>query len=985
MEPQQKFAGIVQEGPSLVLFGAPAFIDGGQFHALQMSEKTLALLTLLACHAERPVSRAWLASILWPDVDEVEARTNLRRHFYKLAKALPAQYGDPVKLTKNTAQWNPHVGFTVDAIAFAQAVAAGRARDAVALYGGPLCVASFDDAVAEQRDRFEQLYFNVLHGEIENARSAEDKPREIGLLQLRAAADQLNESWVCDLAQAQLDCGDRASAQRELSALAARLRSELQVEPQTRTLQLLASCIEKPNLGNSTTLPVEVDSLVGREREIQELGEVLRSNSWVTLTGPAGIGKTRLAVRVARNHLFDFPDGVWFVDLTSTTTWDDAITQLVALLNIAVSGDDVLHALRTFLLRRRILLVLDNCEQLDEAVGNGIAQLVDAASTTVLATSRRPLGGDGETVYAIKQLSVPPLLSEPSAALGYAAVRLFVERASAVAPAFALSHENVPHVTSIVGRLDGLPLAIELIAARMNVLRIEGIAKRLDDLDRFPLKDRSGRHQTLAAAIRWSYELLAPRERLLLDRLSVFEGPFDLPAIESICSDECDMPKPDVFVHLSELVEASLVVSISSEDGDQRYGLLETLRRFLRALPGAFGEDIRAAHAAYFAQVVRETERAYDEIGTGEYVARTRRDRANIEAALRYAWEARDATMLSVFLCGLCRLWIPAEVQRLAHIVDFLSQEDVIERLALPERARLLFALAGHTSTDADWPRTKALRERAAACWRELGEEFEALRADIMIAFAESYMGVSLKDVIVPRLYAIDGRLAQIAAPKWQRGRLKYNLASMELSLGNAQKALGLVLESLAIFRTDGRIDNLASCLVTLAKIYIDLGELQLAERCVEESVAILGDPGFAVWLARAYGLRAALQLKSGDPGRALVSCAQSLRQFEGAFELRFVAQTIDSAMRALVEMGRANCAARIAGYLLERARTTGSVALATSFENSQPYRDARAALGESFGVAEQLGATYTFPDVCAQVEIEAAAASETSLAYTPA
>ncbi len=266
--------------------------------------------------------------------------------------------------------------------------------------------------------------------------------------------------------------------------------------------------------------------------------------------------KTRLAVRVARNHLTEFRDGVWFVDLTSTTTWDDAVTRIAGTLKISVGGEDPAQALRTFIARRRTLIVLDNCEQLDAAASTGIDSLVNGSACVVLATSRRQLGGGNERVYAVEPLTLPPASAEPAAALQYSAARLFVERATSVAPAFALSHETMPHFASIVARLDGLPLAIELVAARMNLLTIDGVAKRLEDLDHVRAKDRSDRHQTLASAIRWSYDLLAPREQTLLQRLAVFDGPFDLGAIESICCDGRDVSRSNLFSVLSELVEA---------------------------------------------------------------------------------------------------------------------------------------------------------------------------------------------------------------------------------------------------------------------------------------------------------------------------------------------------------------------------------------------------------------------------------------------
>ena len=955
----------------LALFGSPAFIDRGSSHALAMSEKTLALLVILACNADRPLSRVRLASQLWPDVDESEARANLRRHLYKLAKALPHGAAEPVRLSKNSAQWNRDCGLAVDVVRFLDAVEAGRLHDAVALYGGPLALGSFDDAVAEQRDRFEAIYLEMLEGQIDDARGGNDAAREIGLLQRRAAHDPLNEAWVRDLAQARLDAGDRAGAQRDLSALATRLRAELHVEPDAQTRDLLSRSLQPGVYAAATNLPIEVDSFVGRDRAIEAVGALLRTHAWVTLTGPAGIGKTRLAVHVARTHMQAYSAGVWFVDLASATTWAHALTLLASVVGVTLSADDAQQTLRAFLMHRRALLVLDNCEQLDETAARGIGDLVNGTAAAVIATSRRRLDGVGEAFFAVDSLEIPSGSVGPSDAARYSAIRLFSERASAVAPGFALSHDNVGHVVSIVRRLDGLPLAVELVAARANLLTIAGIAKRLDDIEGIPQKERAGKHQTVTAAIRWSYELLAERERRLLRRLAVFEGTFDLHAIESICGDERELPVSRIFAVLSELVEASLVVSVGTEsDDEQRYLLLETVRRFLRALADPDVEDVRLMHATYFAEVGARARRAYDEVGTSAYHTLMRREQSNVEAALTHAWKLRDPALIASLVTACERVWTSDEVERRRPVIAYVERDETARRLPAGERARLYFALAGFASTAADWPRCKALRERAAAAFRESGDEAEALSVEATVAFVDNFMGASLRDVTIPALYAIKQRLEDLGAPRWHAARVAYNLAAMELSLGGAEVALPLALSALAVFRDEKRTNYLANCLATLARIYVELGEIKLAQQCVDESIAPLSDPAYAVLLADAYGLRALLQLTNGDPLGALRSCAESLRLFEYAFELRFVARTILTAMKTLVALDKPDLAARIAGYILERARATGTAGLTASIERSPAYDITRDALGSGFDTAVQLGATDTFEDVCRQIEL---------------
>lgn len=350
-------------------------------------------------------------------------------------------------------------------------------------------------------------------------------------------------------------------------------------------------------------LPLSLNSFIGRERELAELKHLLSIARVVTLTGAGGCGKTRLALQ-ATNQLEDFPDGVWLVDLGPLSD-PDLIPQAVASVFdlYQVSDTPLVALLQNFLRLKNLLLVLDNCEHLIQ----GVAELCDALlracpNLEILATSRESLNIAGETAYQVPSLSLPAFQKATSikAIKQYESVRLFIDRANAANPNLPLNDANALAIAQICRRLDGMPLAIELAAARVNSISIEEIAARLDD--RFRLLTTGNRtalprHRTLRASIDWSYDLLSDAERLLLQRLAVFAGGFTLEAAESVCAEE---NRFEILDLLSRLVQKSLV--LVQLDNRPRYRLLETIRQYAREkLVESGAEDaVRNFHLDYF-------------------------------------------------------------------------------------------------------------------------------------------------------------------------------------------------------------------------------------------------------------------------------------------------------------------------------------------------------------------------------------------------
>jgi predicted ATPase len=364
-----------------------------------------------------------------------------------------------------------------------------------------------------------------------------------------------------------------------------------------------------------TLLPVPLTSFVGREAEVAEVGSLLSTVRLLTLTGPGGIGKTRLAVEVARRLAESYPDGVCFVDLAAVAAPELVPAAAAQSLGVHDAGGRPLEDQLAFALRgRTVLLLLDNCEHVLEPC----ARLVDlllrqAPGLRVLATSRELLGVSGETVWRVPPLAVPSAGEEarPLDLERCEAVRLFLERAHLGHASFALTDANGAPVAQICRRLDGMPLAIELAAARLRVLAVDQIAERLDD--RFRLLTTGGRtalprQQTLRATLDWSHDLLSETERTLFRRLAVFAGSITLEAAEAVCAGE-DIARADVLDLLARLLDKSLVVGEVGSDGTGRYRLLETARAYALERLGST-DELTSCQERYAAHYLRMAEEA---------------------------------------------------------------------------------------------------------------------------------------------------------------------------------------------------------------------------------------------------------------------------------------------------------------------------------------------------------------------------------------
>jgi predicted ATPase/DNA-binding SARP family transcriptional activator len=468
----------------------------------------------------------------------------------------------------------------------------------------------------------------------------------------------LREGLRAQLMVALYRSGRQAEALRAFQAARAVLGEELGIDPGADLRRLEAAILAQdpsldppalrvsevpPILGRRTNIGAPITPLVGRQVELQDVGGLILSERLVTLTGPGGVGKTRLAVEVARARAPELSAGAWLAELAPITDPAAVAPTIVTALDAADTATPPLQRLTEYLADKEILLVIDNCEHVIAEAARVVLELLGSCpKLTILATSREPLGVPGERSW-----STPPLnLAD--------AVALFNMRATAADRHFVLDRKAEPVVMDVCQRLDGMPLAVELAAARVPAFDIEAIAQRLSD--RFRLltggaRTALARHQTLRAVVDWSYDLLFDDERRLFDRLSVFAGSSTLAAAESVCAGG-DLPASEVADTLSRLVSKSLVLAERDGSGT-RYRLLQTLADYGREHLLASGElsELRRLHAGHYLGLARLSDAAWQGADQLAWMAAVQADLDNLRAAMTWAVERQDSEQ-ALFLAG---------------------------------------------------------------------------------------------------------------------------------------------------------------------------------------------------------------------------------------------------------------------------------------------------------------------------------------------
>ena len=874
--------------------------DGTEFEDIVHQPKRLALLVYLAVAEPRGFHRRdSLLTLFWPELPEKRARNGLNKTLHFLRSYL----GADVVVSRGTVDVGLDPGSVwCDAVTFEEALEGGRFAEAIELYEGPFLdgfhvseAGEFEHWVDRQREHFELRYAAALEELAARAAQREDWTASVELWRKLVDLDPSNSRAVIGLMEGLESSGERAAALQEAERHAKVLREEFEAEPDIeveafaeRLRQAPRALPPRPEEGPSH-LPRQPDPLVGRERETVRLRQMLEDPTvrLITLTGPGGAGKTRLAIHVAGKVLERFPDGVFFVSLG--TLRDAGLVGVTIARTIGVTpapGAEVLDSLRGSLKRRRCLLVLDGFETVQPAADLISDLLEETEHLEVLVTSRVVLRLRGERVFPVPPLSVPDREPVPAVAdlREYGAISLFIQRAQAADPEFELTDENRRAVARICAGLDGLPLAIELAAARVRLLEPSMILSRLGQ--RFELlrggpRDLPERQQTLRRTFDWSYDLLSESQRRLFRHLCVFVGGCSLEAVRRVCYPEND-DESMVLDDLSSLVDNSLLRHVSVFEDEPRFEMLDTIREYGRRLLADGGElaDLQRRHALYFLELAERAEPGLAGKRQAVWLDRLEPEFANVQAVLDWALEWGEielAVRLGSALWWF--MWLRGHFTEMRWRLD----QALARRSLLPAslQANLMIARGAIASVNGEHERAMALFQEA------LGVERERL-------------GVR--------------QVTQV-------------LRSMAIALsrqGEYQRATELLDECLALSREMESPTEVTAALRGLAKMALHVRDYERAERLYDEALDLSrahADRNGVVWALHGLGEvarhrgdfdGAATLLKEGlricreidsKPGTAYLGLASAhVARYQG--DLGEARRRYQEALRLLYELG---------------------------------------------------------------------------------
>lgn len=881
------------------------------------------LLALLILRHGEPLGRSRLAGVLWPDSPDAAALANLRRSLRDLRRVLGADAWRLSAPTPRTLRFDLSA-VRVDALEFDHALNRGDAAslaEAVALYRGPLLAECDEDWVLPERTRREQAYLQALDLLAAQARARGDAPAATGYLRRAILADPLRESLHRALMEVFAGAGDYAAATQVYRDLRTALHRELNSAPSAETVALYerlrtdgrrragegisgSTPAPRPTSGGnggppSGTLPRPGTRLIGRSEAVREVCEHLSEWRLLTLTGVGGVGKTRLAIEVAQTLASEYREGVRFVNLAPLSP-SSRLTEAVAkTLGVReASGRPLEETLLDVLRGNELLLLMDNCEHVVSQCSELIETILEECpGIRVLATSRELLKVAGEKVWRVPSLQFPgeeDLQGSDSAGqaslLEYDSLRLFVERAAQIEPGFRIDARDIRATAQICRRLDGIPLAIELAAARVGSLSLPGISERLDDRFRLLTGGRRTalpRHQTLAALIDWSFNLLPDAERTLLQRLSVFVGGWTLEAAARVCGGfGLAQTESEILDLLRGLIEKSLVVYEPS-DTQPPYRLLETVRQYAWEQLAAAGETerVRGAHLNTMFELVDAADHQFGEAQLDEWLDMLERDHGNLLAALEWALIA-DTDREAGFRLAIS-LWGYWEVR--GYYAEGREWTEKLAKLAhsLPERqSRLLLVAANLAMWQGDTGEAMSLAQEAMEISRRCDDQFG-------IAGSLTCMGgvaARHEDVAGARTYYEQGLAAwrELGDAHFVAAILN-NLGVLCMMEGKAAEAEKFHLESLAMRRELQSTRGIATSYRNLGIVAMHSGDPSRALGYSQECLIIMkrmADPG-----GMAAGIEgiadATFALRGEDTGIAsdcvrLLGAATTLRESAG-------------------------------------------------------------------------------------------------------
>lgn len=910
------------------LFGAfEVRVNGVPIPQLR-SRKVQWLLALLVLRHDQPLDRTWLAGTLWPDSTHAQSLYNLRQSLSNLRQTL-AEAGPCLQPTQVNALTMDVSGAEVDVLAFDAGIADGQIASlqrAVALYRGPLLEGCAEEwALLERRAR-EENYLTALETLAVGALAHGEGAAAVAWLRSVIQVDPLREQAQRALLQALAAVGDYGAAVQTYRDLRLLLRRELNTDPdpQTRTLfdqirrearSRLQGAPLRPLPTQSTPprrLPCALTELVGRQAQVHQIVEELRSARLLTLTGTGGVGKTRLALAVAEEIAEEYPDGVFFVDLAPLS--DPALIAQTVAGALAIreeGGRGLLSTLQEHLQTRTLLLFIDNCEHLLDGCAR-LAQtlLGHCRGLSILATSRQALGLTGEVAWRVPSMLTPavswlgsrdgPLQKDWVSLLGeYESVELFVRRARAARPSFAMSAENAEAIAQICVQLDGIPLAIELAAARLRSLSVGEIQRRLDD--RFRLltggsRTALPRQQTLRGLMDWSYDLLSAEERDLLRRLSIFAGSWTLEAAEKVCGGASlqgehgeGIEERDLLDLLASLIEKSLVVAETTEVRT-RYRLLETVRQYSweRLVESGESEWVSERHQAYYLEFATVAKPELTGPAQAVWMELMEREHDNVRQALERGSQATALRIIAeVWNFWFLRGHFSEGRQRLASVLAGDAARE-----PTPTRARILCGAGALAWSQGDYQEARTLQEESLALsrkWEDRSGMAASLRSLGMIAYVQC-------DYAMAHTFFADS-LTLFRDEQDKRGAAASigNLGNVAYVQGDYTSAQTRYEESLALQREVGNTRGIAASLNNLGIVAYEQGDYESARRFYAESLPLYEELGDRVGIAFSLVNLGNIFIDQGDylSARPLIEASLKLRRELG--DRRGIASSLNS------------------------------------------------------------------------------------------
>jgi predicted ATPase len=886
------------------LLGVPDVWIHGERWRGPRSYKEWWLLAILVLEGERGVHRRKLARWLWPDAVYDERRAAyLNKSVTVLRKALGSEKG---RLTSRAGVLRLDTNAAlVDLRQFGEAVENRDLAAAASVHRGPLLESLREQEIGDEllaRVSWERTFclmrLEALRGDPPAVRRAfQEHCRRLdalGTAELRQPPPE--HSLACE------ELVERATAHASTG--------------NPSTVDLGAAAREQPRYASN--LPLPLSTLVGRDGAIRKARRMLGSARLLTLAGTGGVGKTRLAIEVARELADEesepYPDGIWFVDLSPLTDAARLPQALAAALGLREgAGADLLISLETYLHERRLLVVLDNCEHLLAAGDQeGCALLVDrllrsSPGLRILATSRRSLGVSGERVWRVPPLALPPetsgALTDRSTSEGrvslsggppgpgvrasvaalqdYDATRLFVERALLADSNWAATEENAPAVAEICRLLDGLPLAIELAAARVSALSVEEIAAQLKSARRARSDVLSGtrepaRHQSLRACLDWSYDLLSSAQQQVLRRLSVFAGGCTVQACEAVLSGS-GIKVREVVGLLSNLVESSLLGRNGGRE--TRYWLLETVRTYAAARLIESGEAVtaRRRHQEYFLRMAEEAAPELTGTNAANWLNRLQAEHANLRSALR-ATRAETARAPALrMVCALWRFWqIRGHLTEGRHWLEATlnagargacsQEEDEEPTMCEALTAEALLAAGTLAQSQGDLRAAEAHYEASLAIWERIGCERHLASIYNSLGWLASNRADPERS---ERLHNQALAVAESAGDNERSATALTSLAALARADGDYPRARSLCEQALARRRASGNRLGIAAALRGLAWTALAMGSCEHAEALIREAMAIFVDTGHRTDVAGCLTCLGLIAEHRGDLRRA--------------------------------------------------------------------------------------------------------------------